>query len=79
MSKRKKPTKLSAAKQRKMQHERAMLCACLPEAWAGDWLEEFDYQNTGLIESGEEPLKHHEFLRCRLNDLATGGRGEMPW
>lgn len=77
MSKRKK--KLSKRADAEYQRQRALLCACLPDTWAADWLEEFDYQNTGLIESGEEPLEHYEFIKCRLNDLATGGRGEMPW
>lgn len=56
--------------------ERKLLAECLPDDWVGDWLEHFDYQNTMLLEDGEEPLSHCEFIRCRLEDLALG---QMVW
>jgi hypothetical protein len=64
--------KLSPVANAALQTQRSLLVACLPEAWASNWLEAFDYQNTLLIESGEEPLQASEFIKCRLEDLTLG-------
>ena len=79
MSTKKRKRKVAAKPPQSIAIERKLLVWCLPEAWAGAWLAEFDNQNADLLDSGEAPLKHHEFIKCRLEDLATGGRGECPW